>query len=66
MGPGEGIQRQRLIDLTTTLVDADQTHLYVPPQPQPRVRAKKTICFICWYVFFFVATTSEIVTTKTW
>lgn len=38
MGPGEGIQRQRLIDLKT-LADPDQTpHLYAPPQPQPRVR----------------------------
>lgn len=36
MGPGEGIQRQRLIDLSTNLVDSSEQPGYVP-QPQPRV-----------------------------
>lgn len=41
MGPGEGIQRQRLIDLTTNLVDAvDQPPSY-PPQVQPRQQPPK-------------------------
>lgn len=36
MGPGEGIQRQRLIDLTTSLIDSPEAQLYAL-QPQPRV-----------------------------
>lgn len=61
MGPGEGIQRQRLIDLTTTLVDPE---LYMPPQPQPRVSKHENYCkqTFCVNAFFFVAaaTTREI------
>lgn len=37
MGPGEGIQRQRLIDLTTNLVESQEQVNAYPPQPQPRV-----------------------------
>ncbi|KAL1517229.1 hypothetical protein ABEB36_001021 [Hypothenemus hampei] len=43
VGPGDSIQQQRLIDLTTSLVDhhqhhhiSDQTSYGVPPTPQPR------------------------------
>lgn len=38
MGPGEGIQRQRLIDLTTNLVESSDQNIYgnlQPPQPKP-------------------------------
>ncbi|XP_063931323.1 serine/threonine-protein kinase Genghis Khan isoform X3 [Zophobas morio] len=39
MGPGEGIQRQRLIDLSTNLVDNTDQSSYVS-QAQPRQQAK--------------------------
>lgn len=39
MGPGDGIQRQRLIDLTPTLVDSSQDfNSYSGSAPQARVR----------------------------
>lgn len=37
MGPGEGIQRQRLIDLTTNLVESSEQPINYPPPVQPRV-----------------------------
>ncbi|XP_025830500.1 serine/threonine-protein kinase Genghis Khan isoform X3 [Agrilus planipennis] len=36
MGPGEGIQKQRLIDLTTNLVDSSEPNPSYQPQPQSR------------------------------
>lgn len=46
MGPGEGIQRQRLIDLPTNLVEAsDQPSSYAPPV-QPRVSFSSFIIII--------------------
>lgn len=55
MGPGEGIEKQRLIDLTATppgLVATPETPL--PPPVQPRVSStnnKSSICvkIIEWY-----------------
>lgn len=38
VGPGDSIQQQRLIDLTTSLVDQLPEQIaYGPPTPQPRV-----------------------------
>lgn len=37
MGPGEGIQRQRLIDLTTNLVDAGPEQNIYGNIPQTKV-----------------------------
>ncbi|KAJ8936856.1 hypothetical protein NQ318_012819 [Aromia moschata] len=42
MGPGDGIQRQRLIDLTTSLVDqTTDPNPYGAPTPQPRQQPTK-------------------------
>lgn len=38
MGPGEGIQKQRLIDLATTISTADQVSVYAA---QPRIHPPK-------------------------
>lgn len=37
MGPGEGIHGQKLIDLTTSLVESTDTGSITYPQIQPRV-----------------------------
>lgn len=50
MGPGDGIQMQRLLDLPTTLETADtHSHAHTPQQQKvsDREREQENLCALC-------------------